>query len=74
MDVTKEIKKIIRKTEQQNKSRTDAYKKKLKEEIRVNLLEKKQSVEKNQHLIDRYYRAKPQTLTAMQQALLEATK
>ena len=72
MNTKKQIKKAISKVERANANRTEAYKKRLKEKIRVNLHEKKQSKEDNQVLIDRFYSAKPQQLTQMQQALLEA--
>lgn len=74
MDIRKYIKKAIGKIEARNASRTKGYKKKLKEQIRVNLLEKKESVDSNKGLIRRYYNAKPQPLTQMQQALMEAAQ
>lgn len=72
MDITKEIKKKISKINHINESKSEAYKKKLLEDIRVNLLVKKQPIEANQHLVDRYRGVKPQPLTTMQQALQDA--
>lgn len=74
MNVKSEIKKAISKAERANTNRTVAYKKRLKEQIRVNIQEKNQSVQSNKGLIDRYYSAKVQPLTQMQVALLEAAK
>ena len=74
MDVQEHIKNAINKVERINADRTLEYKKKLKEQIRVNLLEKKESIQNNQGLIQRYYSAKPQPLTYMQEAMLQAVQ
>ena len=72
MNIRQQINKSINKIQRNNKSRTDAYKKRLKEQIRVNIQEKGQSIDSNQVLVNRFYDAKEQPLTQMQTALLEA--
>ena len=74
MDVRKEIKKQITKIQRTNEARTKSYKAKVKEQIRVNIVEKGQTKEKNEHLIRKFYNAKPKQLTTMQLALLEAAQ
>ena len=73
VNIHREIKKKIAKVRKVNSARTESYKAGIKEKIRVNLLEKKQTPEQNKGLIQRYYSAKPKELTQIQQALLEAT-
>jgi len=72
MDVRKQIITGTTKVVSRNQHNTEQYRKKVKDQLRVNIVEKGQSVESNQHLVDRFYGAKPQGLTSMQQALLDA--
>lgn len=72
-EIKKHITQSVEKVRKRNQSNTDKYKERLLGQIRVNLLEKKQSVKANQGLIDRYRGATPQPLTQMQEALLGAT-
>jgi Txe/YoeB family toxin of Txe-Axe toxin-antitoxin module len=69
MDIRAHITDGLQKIERFNTGKTEAYKRRIKEQIRVNIHEKKQPVQANQVLIDKYYSAKPQPLTQIQEAL-----
>jgi hypothetical protein len=73
IDLKAHTRKRVKGVLNRNKKNTDEYKKKLKEQIRTNIVDKGQSVKANQGIIDRFYNATPKPLTQMQQALLEAS-
>lgn len=71
MNIKKEIHSQLKKVRKRNDSNVERTKKKIRENLRVNLLEKKESIQANQGLILRHQNAKPKQLTVMQQALME---
>lgn len=74
MDIKKQINQNIERIEQRNKTQTSKYRQSLLKQLNENINKKKQSVQDNQGLIDRYHGAKPRPLTQMQQAMQEAAQ
>lgn len=71
MNIRKEIKNNLKRIERNNQARTKRYKEGIKKKIAENL-KNGQSVASNQPLINRYYSAKPQGFTQIQQAMENA--
>jgi hypothetical protein len=69
MNIRKQIKDNLTRIRRNNEQRTKKYKQSLLKQLDENINKKKQSVQDNQGLINRYHGAKPQGLTQMQQAM-----
>lgn len=67
MDIKKQINKNLSKVQAINAKKTEAYKERIKAKI-VDNLKAGQTAEQQKPLADRYYSAKPQQFTQMQEA------
>lgn len=75
MNITKRISDNLDKIEKKSRASTDKYKERLLTQLKCNIdkaKDKKQAVQDNKGIIDRYKSAEPKPLTQMQQAMQEA--